>query len=167
MKAPATVSLQLLGILVAVLVGLTIGALLFVVHRESFFQVSWFVVIALIIPTAPVHEILHAILMPGSWFAGRITFGFSPKMLGFYAFYAGVLSRSRFLLIAAGPLLVLTVVPVALMMTFGRGSPLWIEIALANGMLSAADILAILFVSYRIPSGAQIKLNGLKTYWRP
>jgi hypothetical protein len=165
-REPGMTSLQFLGIGVAGLTTLILVGSLLLVYGKAVSQVSFIVVGTVIIAITPVHEMIHAVFLPSSLLSEQVTFGFSVRPLGCYTSYSGELDKRRFLLVAVGPFVVLTLVPLVSMLVARMWSPLLVEIALANGMCSPLDLIYFFLACQGIPNGARVKTSGMKTYWR-
>ena len=165
MNEPSPRSLQVSGIAAAVFIAGSSFVVLLARDRKYVADVSWLTVILLLIPLIPIHELFHASLFPGGLMSQRVTIGFHPKVLGFYAHYDGMMSRGRYVLIAAGPFLLLTVIPLTVVTIFLVRCAYLAEIILANGLLSAVDILTIILVIRQIPRHSLLINKGMKTYW--
>jgi hypothetical protein len=166
LREPGIWSLQCLGVGTGVLTVLILVGLLFLAYGKVVFQLSFLVVMALIIPVTPIHEMIHAALLPGSLLSRQTTLGLSLRVSGVYVFYPGELDRWRVLMVIAGPFVVLTLIPLVSMLAAGKWSPLLVEISLANGLGSQLDIINLFLIYGGIPDGARVRMSGMKTYWR-
>jgi len=152
------------GLLMVAAIALVIS---FSLGPRRMLDVSWPLVILFIFLITPVHELLHAAGFEGGWSSHRVVFGFYPKALGCYAHYHGKIRRTRYIIIAALPLLVLTIMPLAVV-AVGRLHYVHLtEVVIANGLASAVDVLAIVAVSRQVPNQSVLINSGMKTYWRP
>ncbi len=165
-KEPGILAVQFIGVIAGLcMVGLIL-AVLFIRCGRDMPEVSWPAVILLFLPSTPIHEFMHASLFPGGPLTQKATLGFYPKAVGFYAHFDSVLSRRRYVLICAGPLLVLTLLPLSILTIFRPGWPYFLEFILANGMLSSVDILTIIFVLKQVPRDSGLVNSGTQTYWK-
>ena len=165
LQEPGIWSLQLIGLAAAVAVVAVILAVLLMRSPGKLPDVSWLAVIVLFVPSIPIHEFLHASLFPGGPMSRRVTIGFFPKALGFYAYYDGTMSRRRYIFILLWPFLLLTVVPLTIKVVFMPEWPYLVELILTNGLLSAVDILTIISVAKQVPSRSMLINVGTRTYW--
>lgn len=97
---------------------------------------------------------------------GRVTIGFYPRAVGCYAYFDGMLGRSRYVLICAGPLLVQTLLPLSVLTVFTPGWPYLLEFILANGLLSSVDILTIIFIPKQVPRDSVLVNSQTESYWK-
>lgn len=165
LREPGIWALQMIAIGAAMVAVGGVFAILLIRDPKNFPDVSWLAVILLILPSIPIHELLHAILFPGGPISQRVTIGFYPKAIGFYAHYDGVISKRRYIIIAAGPFLLLTVLPLTVQTVFMPELPYLLELILTNALLSPSDVLAIIFVVRRAPNRSLLINVGMRTYW--
>jgi len=165
-KEPGILAVQFIGVIAGLcMVGLIL-AVLFIRRGSDLSEVSWPAVIVLFLPATPIHELIHASLFPGGPLTEKVTLGFYPRAVGCYAHFDGLLSRSRYVLICAGPLLVLTLLPLSVLTVFTPGWPYLLEFILANGLLSSVDILTIMFILKQVPRDSVLVNSGTETYWK-
>jgi hypothetical protein len=124
-------------------------------------------VLLLFVVLIPVHELIHAVLHPGLGLSRHTVIGAWPSKLLFYAFYDGPKIRERFLLVASGPFLVLTLGPVLAAAVFGLDWPVLALVAVMNALASYGDAAAILILAWQVPRGAVVRNQGYETWWRP
>jgi hypothetical protein len=137
----------------------------FSVGLRRFFDLSMYVGILSCIVVIPTHELIHAVGFKGGITSDRTVFGFYPKSLSFYAHYCGEISRKRFVLVAALPLLILTAVPLAIVALFTPEGNWLIYLAFANGFASGMDVLTIIILLRQVPRQAVLVNSGAKSYW--
>ena len=113
----------------------------------------------------PVHELIHALAMPGSGRGGETMIGFWPSHLLFYAFHFGEMTRGNFLAVMIAPFVVLTIIPLAVLAA-GVDSRFLGAVAIANGAAAAGDLLGFALILTQIPRGAIVRNQGWRTYWR-
>lgn len=166
LREPGMRSLYCLGVGIAAFTTLILIGLLRLVYGEATSQVSYAVVLILILAVTPLHEMIHAVLLPGSLLSEQVTVGFSAKPLGCYTSYSSELGKGRVLVVSVGPLVALTIVPFVSMLAARMWIPLLVEFMLANGMGSAGDLIYFFLVYKGIPDGSRVRTNGMKTYWR-
>lgn len=121
-----------------------------------------------------VHELLHALVMPGGWKSNEVIIGFWPQRLLFYAHYTGAMSRNRFLAVMITPFLVLSLGPIGLVWVLAAmgGVSSWLltvafAVSVFNGAASCGDLLGTLLVGTQVPGDAVVRNRGWRTYWRP
>ena len=165
---PSTAVLQLLGLFTALIVTACIALVVSIsLGASHVLDVSWLRVICFIILVMPFHELIHAIGFEGGFTSKHVVFGFYPKVLSFYAHYGGVIPRSRYLVVASLPFVVITLLPLIIVAAFGIEYIYLTEIIFSNGFASALDILTVIFIVQRIPRHSVLINSGLKSYWRP
>lgn len=165
---PSPLKQQLIGICIAAVIALCIALVVFLsIGPRHVFGVSWPLVILFIFLVLPVHELLHAIGFKGGIASDQVVLGFNPKACGFYAHYGGQMSRNRYVIIAALPLLVLTIIPLAIVVVLQLDYVRLTEIAIANGLASAGDVLSMLIVVGQVPRQSVLINSGMKSYWKP
>ncbi len=113
-----------------------------------------------------VHEMLHATLFPGFPQSPRIVVGIWWSRLSPYAHYGGPISRQRYLASAVAPLLVVSLLPMALSVGSGVHSHWGATVSLWNAMSSSVDILAVRVLLLQVPAGALLQNQGWKTFWQ-
>lgn len=114
----------------------------------------------------PVHEVIHAIVHPGSGGSADSILGFWPSRLLFYAHYAGELSRARFIAILLMPLLIISFVPLVVCAVLSYSSGLLAFSSALNALLACGDIFAVGLLLFQIPANARVRNQGWRTYWR-
>jgi hypothetical protein len=92
----------------------------------------------LLILLIPVHELIHYVLFPD---LKNAKIGFSLKRVSFFAYTSTAMSRSRFILVASGPVLILTFLP--LVCLFVDPQPFFARVALINLLGSGMDLLIL------------------------
>jgi hypothetical protein len=123
------------------------------------FELGPFSFLGLLAAIIVLHEIIHLVAQPHMGLSDESYFGFLPKSFLAYAAYLGLLSRSRFLFIAAMPFFVITVLPI------GAGLlgwlpenlvPIALGAAILNGMASSGDMLISAIHLKRVPRNAML-----------
>ncbi len=113
-----------------------------------------------------VHEFVHLGLAPGTLRTDRKLLVFKLP-LALMAHYDGIMSRGRMLVVFAGPLVLLTVVPMILDSIPGVQLPLWLVFMLSfHGAACVGDMMGMTLVLLFVPWGAEVRNLGWKTYWR-
>jgi hypothetical protein len=120
----------------------------------------------LLVFTILLHELAHAVILPGFPQSSLCIVGVWPSRLAPYVHYEGSLSRTRSILSAAAPFLLLSVLPVAAGVTFGAQSRVIAAIATINAAGACADFVIIALLFYQVPRHAMVRNHGWKTYWR-
>lgn len=124
-------------------------------------------IVGLFIGVLIVHELSHLVAHPGFGSSKHSVLGVWPKAGICYAFYGGELSRNRFLLIIAFPLIALTIAPVISFWIVGKVN-MWLAfVAMINALGASFDLLVIGMVLYQVPAATRIRNHGWDTYWKP
>jgi hypothetical protein len=172
-REPGPVLIQFLAIPVALAVIFLLMAVLIFSRPGLAFtiRIDW-ITLVMILLLFPVHELLHALCFPQFGFTSETVVGAWASRLLLYAFYTGALPKWRFLLVYAMPLMVLSALPVAFLavvrpVPFASGviSALVI-LAILNAAAASGDIIGFFLVLFQVPSGAQVRNQGWKTFWK-
>jgi hypothetical protein len=117
-----------------------------------------------------VHELIHAAIHPQLGWSRATIVGVWPSRLIFFAHYDGALSRTRLLAIFAMPMLLLTLVPLALWAAVHPPAPVagWLLAWCGtwNALFSCGDLVGILLILAQVPRTAIVRNQGWKTYWK-
>lgn len=119
-----------------------------------------------------IHELIHALGYPDRGLSRKTIVGFCPNLLIAYAHHYSPISRNRLLVVTILPFFALSLLPLAIFVTFGPGllgralSTGMFFVSLMNGMLSAGDLLGAILVIRWIPTPAIICFSGGKVYWK-
>ena len=166
-KEPGHLGLQMMGVFVAVFIGLSIAVVLSLsVGVQHVLDLSWPMVILFIFLILPIHDLVHAAGFKGGVMSRQVVFGFYPKVLGCYAHYDGQIPRNRYVIIAALPFLVLTAVPLALVAGLRLDYEYLTELIIANGLASSLDVLTVAIILKETPQRSVLMNSGMRTYWR-
>ncbi len=112
------------------------------------------------------HELVHAFACPHFGLTKQTTVGLWPSRLMFYAHHDGEIKRGRFLVFAFMPLIVLTLLPIAIARVTGF-THWWLgSVSFMNGIFACGDILVALIILSQVPSNAVVRNKGYKTYWK-
>lgn len=167
MREPNRKTFFLLSVLAAAIMSALVGGFwamhLSVPRRELLYPFSPPLMMVFFIAVILAHELLHIVVFPDF---KRSVVGLFPGGFAFFAHYEGPLTRRRFLLCAAMPLIVLTVLPVTIALVLSFGSHLGAALSTWNAMFACVDILGIWLVAREIPAGALLRNQGLRTYWK-
>ncbi len=164
---PNPLNLQIIGILVAVFIAICIGVIISLsVGIKHVLGLSWPMVMLFIFLIMPIHELLHAVGFEGGVISRQVVFGLYPKGFGFYAHYNGQIPRSRYIIVAALPFLILTAIPITIVAGFRLDHKYLTEIIFANGLVSAVDVLTIILILKETPQHSALINSGMKTYWK-
>ncbi len=138
----------------------------------GFFLLNLLVLLAGMLVVIFIHELVHALLMPDGGRSPRTLIAVWPEKLLFYAYHLGALTRNRFLLVFAGPLLALTGLPLVLLAILAPfpgtivAQGLLAGVALFNGASACGDIIGFWLVLLQIPANALVRNQGWRSYWK-
>jgi len=133
----------------------------------------WGVVVLALLLYVPLHELLHAVWHPQLGLSPRTVMVIWLSKLRFGVYYEGCMTRKRWLAMRLAPLMVLSVLPVALMTLFHylpaafAWETFFSVMMLVNGIGSGGDVVAVLWVLFQVPTRAHICFCGGKAYWTP
>ena len=167
LREPTPWVMQLLALPLGVAACVTVGAGWFFLTplRALPFDSPGLLLGALLI-IIPIHELIHAIVHPGSGGSADSILGFWPSRLLFYAHYAGELTRARFIAILLMPLVIISFVPLVVCAVMGYSSGLLAFSSALNALCACGDIFAVGLLLFQIPSDARVRNQGWRTYWR-
>jgi hypothetical protein len=113
-----------------------------------------------------VHELIHLVVHPMSGRSPHSIMGVGGPTTGFYAHYAGEMTRNRFVAILLMPLVIISFVPL-LVAAVAQVSSGWIVfISAFNAFVACLDTLDAGLVLFQIPATATVRCRGLRIYWR-
>jgi hypothetical protein len=133
---------------------------------------SWGAVVLALLLFIPMHEFVHALWLPGMGLSSQTVMVIWPKKLRFGVYYEGCMTRGRWLMMRIAPFLFLTVIPVALLSLFevfpaSFALVVFLQVLfLLNGMGSGGDVVAVVWVLFKVPAKTQICFHSGKAYWR-
>lgn len=168
------VGVFMLFFLLAVLIGVSIFFDLMGIGETAVDNTTtpWGVIIFALLIFIPLHEFLHMIWYPKFGFSAQTTLIIWPQKLRFGVYYAGCISRRRWLWMRIAPLLVLSFIPTCLLILlyivpipYSYNAFLQL-LMLANTIGSGGDVVAILFVMRQVPRSTDICFHEGKAYWR-
>lgn len=132
----------------------------------------WGAVLLALLLLIPAHELLHVMGHPRWGLSPQTVMVIWPTKLRFGVYYAGCMTRRRWLVMRMAPLVCLSVVPAGLL-TFFQYLPasfalnVFLQVLmLVNGIGSGWDLLAVIWVLFQVPARAQICFCSGKAYWR-
>jgi hypothetical protein len=171
-REPGPVAIQLIALPVAGAL-LLVGGLLAVVAPDTALAGDLLVALVLLALVAPLHELGHALLTPHFGTTPHTLIGFWPARLLFYAYHDAPLSRGRHVLVCVAPFFLLSVLPIGLLALGGavaRGAAelrsALAFLAFVNAAASAGDAVGATLMLVQVPSSAEVRFNGWRTYWR-
>ena len=113
-----------------------------------------------------VHELLHAVALPGAGLGAATTLGFWPKALTPYVSYEGELSRARHILVGITPFLVLSIAPILVGLIFSVVPPWAVAVGVVNAFGASGDLIGVGVLLSQAPSSAIVRSKGQETWWR-
>jgi hypothetical protein len=156
------ISLPVIGLALVLLAILWLAA---TPIRFSDLNIGFLDVLYIFVIIAP-HELIHLVCHPHYGATSKSILGFWPATQLFYAHYDGVMSKQRFLVILAAPLIVLSVLPLVLCAALQFKSLVMLKISLFNCLCGAVDLLGIIVIWWQVPSQAVTRNKGWRTYYR-
>lgn len=131
---------------------------------------SWLAVILSALLAIPAHELVHAAFLPDYGLSQATVLAMWPRKLRFGIFYEGAISRSRWLMMRSAPFILLAVIPaVWLLLTTSSPRSFTVEacmdmLILVNSLGAGADLLAVGWVIFNIPSKSTLLFTGGRAY---
>ncbi len=125
--------------------------------------VVWLALLLLV----PLHEGCHALALPSSLASPALVVGFWPRTLLAYVHYQGELTRTRFLVVALCPLMLLSVLCLAAIRFVPPLETFAFALGLFNAVGAGGDLLATALVLAQVPRNGRLRNQGWYTYWRP
>ena len=112
------------------------------------------------------HELSHALALPGFGLTPATTLGFWPQKFTPYVDYQGELSRDRYTLAGMMPFMLLSILPILVGLLFAW-TPLWLVLLSSlNAFFSAGDLIGTLQLVLQTRRSTIIRSQGLDTWWR-
>jgi len=168
-REPGPGKIQLIAIVTAVFVGLLLQ-LLFWLAGANVSPLQNIrnapIGLGIMLGIIPIHELLHLLCFPCFGLNKKSIIGFWPKMFVPYVYYDGVLSRNRYMLICACPVIVLSAIPVLVSFIKPDISVIIVAVSYLNCLVCGVDLVSIFLVVKQVPSDAVVRLNGFRGYWR-
>lgn len=136
------------------------------------FWVPIFVILALLsgmLLVVLVQELLHCVGHPGMGLSSSSYIGTWPTKLLFYAVYLGGIARNRYLVVAALPFVVISLVPLAVCLVVpvdGSVASLLMVVSVFNGFSSCGDMIIAPIIWLQVPRNAEVRDQGWHTYWK-
>lgn len=150
MKISFTWKSHAFSILLGLILAFALSGVVSLVFFDGNFDFSVVKSLPMLILLIPVHELIHYLLFPD---LKNAKIGFSFKMISFFAYTSTAMSRSRFILVASGPFLILTFLP--LVWLFVNPHPFFARVALINLLGSGMDLFILARILF-LPRISQI-----------
>ena len=135
----------------------------------------WAAILLTFLLYVPVHEALHAACYPDFGLSERSTLAIWPSKVRFGVYYEGGMTRTRWLLMRAMPLVVLTLLPLCVLAWINavpwtpidRTLRMVLEfLMILNALGSGGDAVAMLLVLRQVPASASLVFRSGRAYWR-
>jgi hypothetical protein len=135
-------------------------------------MVPWWIVFPALAVCVVVHELLHLICHPGGGRSDQSLVLIWPRRLQFGIFYAGFMTRARWLVMRLAPLAGLTLLPTVGLLLVYPAEPnfLWQQfvalVIVVNGLGAGGDVVASIIVARQVPAQAEIGIWHGRACWR-
>lgn len=116
-----------------------------------------------LLATVPAHEALHVAMHPRT---GDSIVGFWPSRLLFYTHYHNQLACRRFLAVLLTPVVLLSLVPLAVCALTSTASAFLAAASVVNALFASGDLFAAGLVLARVPRDATLRNKGWRVYWK-
>lgn len=114
----------------------------------------------------PLHEIFHALVLPGGLVSDKKVFGFSPKDITFYVHFKNSLSKKRLLMVLGSPIVFLSILPFSIILLFSIENNYLLYFVLLNWLFSGKDLIRFFLVSMQVPRNTVLKESKDGVYWK-
>ena len=134
--------------------------------------VPWGAVLLAMLLFIPVHELIHAIWLPHFGLSPQTVMVIWPRKLRIGVYYEGCMARGRWSMMRLAPFVWITAITIGLLTLFSfvpapYALVVFLQVFfLVNGLGSGGDLVAVLWVHFRVPTNTQICFRGGKAYWR-
>jgi hypothetical protein len=116
-----------------------------------------------LIAIVPAHETLHLVMHPRT---GDSIVGFWPSRLLFYTHYHGQLACRRYLAVLLMPLVVLSLLPLAVCALTARASAFLAIASVVNALFASSDLFSAGLLLAQVPSRAALRNKGWRVWWK-
>ncbi len=111
----------------------------------------------------PAHEALHLVMHPRT---GHSIIGFWPSRLLFYTHYHNRLSCRRYLAVLLMPVVVLSLIPLALCALTATALPFLAVASVVNAVFASGDLFAVGLLLAQVPPRATLRNKGWRVWWK-
>jgi hypothetical protein len=118
---------------------------------------------AALLAMVPAHEALHLVMHPRT---GDSIVGFWPARLLFYTHYRNQLPCRRFRAMLLTPLVVLSLLPLAVCALTATASVFLAAASVCNVLFASGDLLAVGLLLAQVPATATLRNKGCRVYWK-
>lgn len=120
--------------------------------------------------TLVLHELIHASFFPEGLFSKQTYIGFSFSYFVAFAYYDGVVTRNRYLVVLLAPFTILTVTPLLFISIFETSlswfsKPL-IQFAYLNGLASIGDLYSTFKILKTFKRNVYLRSTGKQLFWK-
>lgn len=121
-------------------------------------------VILIIILIIVLHELIHLLFIPNFIRSDKTYVGLI--WLGGFVATEEVITKSRYIIIAIAPFVIISLIAPLILGAFGLLTTLVKLFMLLNALASSVDILNLLIILKQVPGNSVLRQNGSKTYWK-
>jgi hypothetical protein len=118
---------------------------------------------AALLAVVPAHEALHLVMHPRT---GDSIIGFWPSRLLFYTHYHNRLSCRRYLAVLLTPVVVLSLIPLAVCALTATASPFFAVASVSNAVFASGDLFAVGLLLAQVPPHATLGSKGWRVWWK-
>jgi hypothetical protein len=122
------------------------------------------VIIFLLVLLLILHELLHLIFIPNFIKSEKTYVGIT--LFGGFVTTEEEISKSRYIIIAIAPFMIISVVLPIILGILGLLTPTLKFLIILNSMGSSVDLFNLLLIMKQVPKNAILKSNGSDTYWK-
>jgi putative zincin peptidase len=116
-----------------------------------------------LLAVVPVHESLHLVMHPRT---GDSIIGFWPSRLLFYTHYHSQLPCRRYLAVLIAPVVVISLVPLAVCALTATASAFLAIGSAINVWFASGDLFAVGLLLAQVPTNAKLRNKGWRLYWK-
>lgn len=120
--------------------------------------------VAYLIGLVFIHELIHLVFIPGFLVSDKTFLGIT--YFGGFVYSEEVISKSRYILITLAPFVLLSIILPGILGSLDLLNPSTKILILLNAMSSGVDMLGLIPILIRVPDGAYLTSNGIRTYWK-
>jgi hypothetical protein len=134
--------------------------------------VPWWIVFPALIVCIVVHELLHLVFHPAGGRSDQSVVLIWPQRLQFGVYYAGFMTRTRWLVMRLAPLIALTLIPTLFLLLAypSQLSFFWqqfvVLVIVVNGLGAGSDVVASIIVARQVSAQAEIGIWHGRACWR-
>jgi hypothetical protein len=114
--------------------------------------------------TVVIHELIHLILVPSFINSNSTYIGLT--FFGGFVYTEDVIARTRYIIIAIAPFIILSIILPALLGLLGLLTTPLKFLILLNVASSSVDLFNLILLLTQVPKNSVLRNNGMKTYWK-